>query len=72
MKPHTETSTDSYGNAMHSREFLLLSVFPPLSANIFCIIYISLQNRIYAVLRGYSPITMKLLLYKEKNINLSN
>ena len=29
MKPHTETSTDSHGNATHSRKYLLLSVLPP-------------------------------------------
>ncbi len=28
MKPHTETSTDSHGNATHSRKYLLLSVLP--------------------------------------------
>ena len=31
MKPHTETSTDSHGNATHSRKYLLLSVLPPLT-----------------------------------------
>jgi len=29
MKPHTETSTDSHGNATYSRKYLLLSVLPP-------------------------------------------